>query len=500
MNLGEFIRQTSTGLMAINEGIRSRDVNKAQQLMSRLMQKYKIYTVFNTLEFVIDGKRRYGVWCFTDKNEGALMLWDLADTSQIDAVAFTDNFDEAYALGFGDSKTPFNSKAYVAMNGANTVQACKLIISVLTGETAMTAGDISGFIKDAQIFESVESINESDRLEELKRKKNNLSVKINNYKKRGKDYSELQQQYDELKAEYAQAKADVRPNVRVLPSVGKDIEQYNDMFEEQERATPEERFDDMISYIHSVIAGVRPLALICGAPGVGKTYRILQAVKKSGLEQNEDWKLLKGRSTAAALYTTLHDFKAKGQLVVMDDCDSVFKNEDAINILKAAFDSSDERWVSWNTSSKIPMPQEIAEMCDDAYFDAASGKWYYPKEFLFEGGGIIITNFNAGSIDTAVRNRALICDLSFTVDEVLSIIEGIAPKIDPSIYPAECKAKAMEYLRNLAKRNVPMELSIRTFTMCAGMYNSDSPIKSIERRISEQMRMQASRSRSNSKY
>lgn len=498
MNLGEFIKQTCEGLMMVNEGIRNRDVEKAQQLMSRLLQKHKIYTIFGMQEFNIDGKRRYGVWCFTDNNEGALMLWNLADTSYIDSIVFTDDFDTAHVLSYGDSKTPFNANVHVTMNGANTIQACKLIISVLTGETPMKADDILSFIKDARIFESV--VNESDAIAELKRKRNLLSTKISTYKRKGKDYTELQQQYDEIRAQYAEARAQVKPNVRVIPTVGADIEKYDDMFAEQERATPEERFEDMEAYISSVINGMRPLALICGAPGVGKSYRIKKAIEAAGKDLGADWKILKGRITPAALYTTLHDFKNAGQIMVMDDCDSVFRDENAINLLKAAYDSSDERWVTWNTQQKIPMPTEIAEMSDDAYFDSVSGRWYYPKEFLYEGSGIIATNFNVGAVDTAIRNRALICDLEFTVEEVLDILEKLAPKIDPGKYSDEAKAKAMAYLRRLADMNAPMEISIRSFTTCADLYNSDAPDKAVERRIREQMRNQFMKARSNSKY
>lgn len=498
MNLGEFIKQTCEGLMMVNEGIRNRDVEKAQQLMSRLLQKHKIYTIFGMQEFNIDGKRRYGVWSFTDKNEGALMLWNLADTSYIDSIVFTDDFDAAHVLSYGDGKTPFNANVHVTMNGANTIQACKLIISVLTGETPMKAGDILSFIKDARIFESV--VNESDAFADLKRKRDNLSVRISSYKKKGKDYTELQQQYDEIRAALAEARTQAKPNVRVIPTVGADVEKYDDMFAEQERATPEERFEDMEAYISSVINGMRPLALICGAPGVGKSYRIKKAIKDAGKDLGTDWKILKGRITPAALYTTLHDFKNAGQIMVMDDCDSVFRDENAINLLKAAYDSSDERWVTWNTQQKIPMPTEIAEMSDDAYFDNASGRWYYPKEFLYEGSGIIATNFNVGAVDTAIRNRALICDLEFTVEEVLGILEKLAPKIDPGKYSDEAKAKAMAYLRRLADMNAPMEISIRSFTTCADLYNSDAPDKAVERRIREQMRNQFMKARSNSKY
>jgi hypothetical protein len=177
----------------------------------------------------------------------------------------------------------------------------------------------------------------------------------------------------------------------------------------------------------------------------------------------------------------------------MDDCDSVFKDDDAINLLKAAFDSSDERWVTWNVSTNIPMSTELAETCDDAVWDDVKDRWYYPKQFLYEGGGIIITNFRAGQIDTAVRNRALICDLDFTTEEILSLIRGLAPKIMPDVLTPEAKEQALDYLEELANKNAPVELSIRSFTLVAGIFGSNDSDKSKKRQIREQMRLQSER-------
>lgn len=503
MDLSSFIKES---VRSINEAVRSRDIEKAIGLISSYLRKRKIYTVPDIYNMTVNGKNKLAVYVFNEKAEGGLFVWDLSASAQVEAVMFTKDFNEAFLTSHYPDNATHNYDVYVEAKGANTIQMCKLVEAVLTGKVAMKSDAIRAQIKDAQLFESrivPESVITEEKdphIAELTRKKNNLYQRIRDAKKKGKDTADLQTQYDQLAAELADARVSIQGNVPVSATTDKDVEQVNDIFADEERATPEERFDDMKNYIYNVIAGIRPLALLCGASGVGKTFRVMQAVKGSGKEQNRDYKLLKGKCTPSALYMALHDFKNEGQLIIMDDCDSVFKDPDAINLLKAAFDSSDERWVTWGISTPIPMPTELAEMCDDAVFDPGKNRWFYPKEFLYEGGGIIITNFQAGAIDTAVRNRALICDLSFTVQEVLDLVRGLAPKIKPGVIPNEAKEKALEYLQELADKKAPVELSIRSFTLCAGLFASDAPDKAVRRMINEQMRLQFARSRGSAKY
>lgn len=280
-----------------------------------------------------------------------------------------------------------------------------------------------------------------------------------------------------------------------------DTETIEGSFEEEIKATPEERFDDMISYIYNVISGIRPLAVICGAPGVGKTFRIMQAIKqtKSKIDTGNvmthgvDYGLIKGKSTPAHLYSMMHDFKNEGQLLILDDADEIVKDPTAINLIKACCDSSDERWVSYGTSRPPEMSEEQAFKCDDAEGPDNKGRFFYPKEFETKGGMIIITNMNAGQIDTAIKNRALLCDLNFTTDEVLDIVRKLSPKIKPDVLSKESKEKALAYLQELADKKVPMEISIRSFTLVAGLYSSNAPEAAIQRRIREQMKLQFAR-------
>ena len=175
----------------------------------------------------------------------------------------------------------------------------------------------------------------------------------------------------------------------------------------------------------------------------------------------------------------------------MDDCDKVLKDETSINLIKAATDSDDERVVSYGSSRAPECPAAIAELHPEWNLEMDSkGRYYYPQGFVFQGSLVIITNMRAGMIDTAIRNRALICDLDFTTDEILQIIENLAPDIEPEHIGMPAKIKAIEYLKKLAVKGTDMEISIRSFMTCAGLYECCDDDSACERRIKEQMKLQ----------
>lgn len=495
MNLSNYINGTCQPIGTIlTESVRQRDIEKAMKLINSYLLKRKIYTIKNIRDIVVEGKRRVGVFVWAENNMGAVFVWALEDAANIESVMFTNDSTTAeYCWSLGEPEK-FVWDIKVEAKGANIVQMCKLVESVLTGKVKMDVGSISAKIQDAQLFESFvneESTSNNPVVRELLKKRDRLYMKMRHMARRGEDTSAIEVELNDTKAEIVKARAAVRANVTSTLQADPEIIDIQNQFEEEERATPEERFDDMAAYISSVIQGVRPLALICGAPGVGKTYRVMQTIKGFNLEHGRGYKLLKGKCTPTALYTALYEMRDPGQLIVYDDCDSIFKDSDAINLLKAAYDSSDDRWVTWAVSRPPVVSQEEGELM--GIVPDEKGRYVLPKEFEYKGSGIIITNWRAGMIDTAVRNRALMCDLDFTTDEILGLIEELAPKIKPGIIPDAAKQKALNYLREMADKNMPMELSIRSFTLCAGLFNTDAPERTVMRRINEQMKLASDR-------
>jgi hypothetical protein len=134
-----------------------------------------------------------------------------------------------------------------------------------------------------------------------------------------------------------------------------------------------ERFDVMNELADACIQGEARALIVSGSPGVGKSYTILNALERD----NTPHVVVKGYSTAAALYKTLYTYRHPGNVVVFDDCDSIFGYEDALNLLKAVCDTTDRRIVSWRSEAK--------------FVDEDSGE-LVPKSYEFEGTIIMLSN------------------------------------------------------------------------------------------------------------
>ena len=100
----------------------------------------------------------------------------------------------------------------------------------------------------------------------------------------------------------------------------------------QEKKRPSVMFDDMNNLTKMVANNVSPSLVITGQPGLGKTWNVTKTLASLGLKENEDFVHVKGRCTAAGMFITL--FENSDKLIIFDDCDSVFKDSDGVNLLK----------------------------------------------------------------------------------------------------------------------------------------------------------------------
>ena len=307
-------------------------------------------------------------------------------------------------------------------------------------------------------------------------------------------FLKLNDEYNEIKnAIYGGAtslpelKLAIKKNVNLIAEINSELKSFEEKFN-NDREDPERVFKKMLGYIKMVINGINPSLIICGAPGVGKTFRVKKQLKESGYEEGKNLFTIKGKFSVRRLYLALYEYRNKGDILLIDDADAIVgpnAPEDCINILKAALDStSDEegRLISYGVASKITNDdgEEI------------------PKRFYYKGGVIVITNWNAGKLDTALRGRSYIQDINFTTEENLQIIQQLMPKLFEGEISDKSKNKAYAYLTELMKEGSDMEISIRTFGICAKIfescleddYFSDEDAKSM---IKEQMKLQSSR-------
>lgn len=275
----------------------------------------------------------------------------------------------------------------------------------------------------------------------------------------------------------------VKKNVSVSSSIPGAAEAQKKI--EIAKSDPKTTFKEMQMYVKMVIKGIQPAVILCGAPGVGKTYRIMQQLKAAGYTMNGD-NVIKGKCSPRQLYLTLYNNKSKGDIVVIDDADSLVgpkAPEDSINILKAALDSTadDEgRLVSYKISGELKDDEGVP----------------VPKSHYNKCGVIVITNYNVGQIDTALRNRAFTQSLEFSVSDLLGIVRDLMPNIEPEHLSMSSKAKAMNFLEKLVEDKEPIEVSIRSFITCSRIYENaedEEELKLCEKMIREQMRNQSLR-------
>jgi hypothetical protein len=140
-----------------------------------------------------------------------------------------------------------------------------------------------------------------------------------------------------------------------------------------------ERFEILDEMTKAVKTGDVRAMIVSGPPGVGKSFGVERQLQKADLfntlaERKPKFEVVKGAMSSIGLYAKLYEFAEKGNVVVFDDCDSILMEDLSLNILKGALDSSERRWISWNTDSRLLRSEGI------------------PDRFEFKGAAIFITN------------------------------------------------------------------------------------------------------------
>lgn len=162
--------------------------------------------------------------------------------------------------------------------------------------------------------------------------------------------------------------------------------------------------DEMSS---ACISGDIRAMIVAGPPGVGKSYGVERQMEKASMfdkiaGKRVRYEVVKGAMTALGLYAQLYKFSDKKNVLVFDDCDSVFADDLSLNILKAALDSGKTRKICWNSDSRLLRDEGI------------------PNSFQFHGSAIFITNLKFSNLKSkklqdhleALQSRCHFLDLT----------------------------------------------------------------------------------------
>lgn len=215
-----------------------------------------------------------------------------------------------------------------------------------------------------------------------------------------------------------------------------------------EKRDPAVMFSNLERLTKMVGRGIQPSLVLTGMAGVGKTHLVKETLKGMGLTESTDFVHFKGRSTAAGLFITLYNNSNK--IVIFDDCDSVFKDDDAVNILKAALDSYDTRRISYISSK--PLKDEYGNPL--------------PSQFEFTGRIIFISNINQSKLDEAIRSRSFVADITMNTTQMFQRMEQLMTSMERSI-PLAAKQQALEIMKRLDSKFVGIEVNLRSFIKAA---------------------------------
>lgn len=231
-----------------------------------------------------------------------------------------------------------------------------------------------------------------------------------------------------------------------------------------------DRFDILEKMTAAVKSGDVRAMIVSGPPGVGKSFGVESVLEKSDIfnkisQKQPEYEIVKGAVSSIGLYTKLYRFRNARSVLVFDDCDSVLMEELSLNILKGALDSSERRFISWNTDSRVLRNEGV------------------PDRFEFCGSVIFITNINFAHVRSkklkdhlaALESRCHYIDLQMdtTREKILRIkqivTDGMLDKYEFE-NPTIAKDEILDFI-NIYQKNL-RELSLRMVIKLADLRKS----------------------------
>lgn len=221
-----------------------------------------------------------------------------------------------------------------------------------------------------------------------------------------------------------------------------------------------ERFDILSLLTKGAVAKNIRAMVATGAPGIGKTYQVEQILGRSGTPHE----IVRGTLSAINLYMLAYQYRHAGNVIVLDDADDIFHDEDALNILKVLCDTSQNRTVSYRKEAHQLKENDI------------------PQSFEYNGAMIFISNVDFQRfVDegknkfaahmSALMSRSLYLDLQIHDRNSLGVwVAHIAQTgriFDREDVPQYLRKPILDFLTS--HRENLRELSIRTLMKLCGL-------------------------------
>lgn len=297
----------------------------------------------------------------------------------------------------------------------------------------------------------------------------------------------------------------------------------------------QEQMDELKAYVRGVVSGTSQTAhsvILTGAPGVGKTFTVMkEIVETNGLQEGQDYVTIQGGTTTTKLFERL--FVSHDKVIIFDDCDSMWKDMEAVNILKAAlatgagvraitrdkagtidtakmsfedremalkeirsFYDDPHAWAIRKLQRRFPdMSDAIASIDDPSENpydqkedrnDHTAYKSYYAKEVQkpletgniklpnkihFEGRIIFISNLDEDDLDDAVKSRATVYNVRVTNMQVVDFVGQIMDKFPHDYVDQGQRQELHDFISELYTTGMATSpFSIRAFQVCMDLY------------------------------
>lgn len=206
--------------------------------------------------------------------------------------------------------------------------------------------------------------------------------------------------------------------------------------------------------VYQTAYGYANSLIITGMSGVGKTYDTEKALSETGKE----FTFVKGGISTAGLFRLL--FLHHDELIVFDDCDSVFtgrEKDNNVNILKAALDSMPKRTISryvetYFDTKGMTMNDIICNYngnskdVNNRHLFKKENRGKLPKTFVFSGQIIFISNLDVDEFDPTIITRSTAhIDINLTHEEILDRMRSVMENINKEV-PMKQKEEVLQLI------------------------------------------------------
>jgi ribosomal protein L17 len=214
-----------------------------------------------------------------------------------------------------------------------------------------------------------------------------------------------------LKEKVAEVKAhEERRLAEEIKKAEAEVEQYNtQLVTTQNSDSLNKVYQPIIKAVNKVAQGYGNIVFIKGRGGLGKSVQVRRALLNSGLKFPEDVAEVCGEVTAAYLYRLLYE--NNGKIVWLKDSNKILNSVDALNLLKSATETEDNRVLTKSNYSKqqSDLPNSFVCRC----------------KLIFDYN----SNFNNGALKDdfeALTTRGDYIEMQLSDDDIKAVMRDIA--------------------------------------------------------------------------